>query len=420
MPRKKKFSLFEAILTVICVVFVAEAAPIVAGIGNQQYFWWIFLIITFLLPYGLFAAELSTTYQDEGGLYDWVKRAFGKRWGARVSWYYWINFPLWMASLGLLFPATINLLTQKTDEAGDIISEGIVGTWEGVGIALVFIWIVTFISFLHASESKWILNLSAVLKILLALSLVVLSVMVLSEKGMVNDMSFSTFAPDLSLAGLGSISIILFNFMGFEVMAGYTQDMDHPKRQLPTAIIAGGIAIAAIYVLCSFGIGVAIPYDEISKAGGLVEAVQILSGNPTGLVVIVVAILFLITLFGNMISWSYGVNYVADYAAKNGDMPKFFSIESKKNGMPIGASIANGIFASAVVIISGFMSGEASDIFWSFFGLSVITLLFSYIPMFPALLKLRKSDPSVERPYKVPGGPVMLRLMCWIPVLLLI
>ena len=51
------------------------------------------------------------TYDDEGGLYDWVRRACGDKWASRVSWYYWINFPLWMASLAILFPETIMLIT---------------------------------------------------------------------------------------------------------------------------------------------------------------------------------------------------------------------------------------------------------------------------------------------------------------------
>ncbi len=35
---KKKFRLFDAILSVICVIFVAEAAAPVAVLGNSQYF----------------------------------------------------------------------------------------------------------------------------------------------------------------------------------------------------------------------------------------------------------------------------------------------------------------------------------------------------------------------------------------------
>lgn len=62
MGGKKKFSFVSVILSVICVVFVCEAAAPAAAIGNQQFFWRIFLIITFLLPYGMVAAELGTAY----------------------------------------------------------------------------------------------------------------------------------------------------------------------------------------------------------------------------------------------------------------------------------------------------------------------------------------------------------------------
>ncbi len=83
---QKKFKLFDAILTVICVVFVAEATAPVAALGNSQFFWRLFMIVTFLLPYGLISSELGTTYQGNGGLYDWVSLAFpGKRWGARAA-----------------------------------------------------------------------------------------------------------------------------------------------------------------------------------------------------------------------------------------------------------------------------------------------------------------------------------------------
>lgn len=43
----KKFSLIEVILSVICVVFTIEAAAPASAMGNVQFFWWIFLIITF-------------------------------------------------------------------------------------------------------------------------------------------------------------------------------------------------------------------------------------------------------------------------------------------------------------------------------------------------------------------------------------
>lgn len=109
--EKRKFRLADVVLSVICVVFVAEAAAPVASIGNSQYFWWLFMILAFLLPYGLISSELGTAFPGDGGLYDWIHTAWpDSRWGARASWYYWINFPLWIASLAVLFPSTLGAM----------------------------------------------------------------------------------------------------------------------------------------------------------------------------------------------------------------------------------------------------------------------------------------------------------------------
>lgn len=91
----KKIKLGDVILSVICVVFVAEATAPVAVLGNSQFFWRLFMIAAFLVPYGLISSELGTTYRGNGGLYDWIRIASpGTRWGARAAWWYWLNFPL--------------------------------------------------------------------------------------------------------------------------------------------------------------------------------------------------------------------------------------------------------------------------------------------------------------------------------------
>lgn len=407
VAKPKKFKMFDAILSVICVVFVAEAAAPVAAIGNSQYFWWIFLIITFLLPYGLIAAELATTYADEGGIYDWIKRAFGTRWASRVSWYYWINFPLWMASLALLFPDVIGIITGMQ-----------LGAVPSVIIEMAFIWVVVFISLFRVSDSKWVLNISAILKVGLALLLAGLGIYAASTRGIANEITVASMLPSFDLRSLAFISVILFNFMGFEVMASFTGDMENPKKQLPKAIVVGGIAIALIYIISAFGIGVAIPASEVSPSSGLMESIQLLTGSMTGPIITVAGVVFLLTLFGNMVSWSLGVNYVAMYAARQGDMPAVFSKENTKREMPIGAPIMNGLVASGIIVLGQLL--PSSDIFWSFFALNVVTLLMSYIPVFPAFLKLRKIDPDTERPFRVSGGPLKLRLMVVFPVLFLV
>lgn len=404
---KKKFSLMSAVLSVICVVFVAEAAAPVAAIGNSQFFWWIFLLIAFLLPYGLISSELGTTYIGDGGIYDWVTKAFGHRWGSRVSWYYWINFPLWLASLAVMCPELITTITGFE-----------FGTVGAVVVELLFIWVIVWISFYSVSDSVWILNGAAVIKMLLALLIGGLGVYVALTKGMSNEFTVQSMLPSFDLNSLSFISVIIFNLLGFEVICTFADDMENPRKQIPQAIIVAGIVIAAIYIFSAFGIGVAIPTAEISTSSGLMDSFKLLTGSTEGLFISLMALLFLLTLFGNMISWSLGVNNTACYAAENGDMPKFFAKRSQKTQMPIGAAIMNGIVASVVVIIAPILPNQ--DLFWAFFSLNLVMFLLSYVPVFPAFYKLRQIDPDTPRPFKVGGSKTFLKVLVVIPMIMIL
>lgn len=407
LQSKKKFKLTDAVLSVICVVFVAEAAAPVAAIGNSQYFWWIFLMLTFLLPYGLISSELGTTYDGEGGLYDWVKSAFGSKWGARVSWYYWINYPLWMASLAVVFPPILEIVLGVE-----------IPLLVALAIELAFIWIIVAISFYPVCDSVWILNGAAFIKVLLAVVVGVLGIYGAITNGVANEYTVQSLLPSFDVHSLSFISVILFNFLGFEVVCTFADDMENPKKQIPQAIIVGGLVIAAIYIFSAFGIGVAIPTSEVSTSSGLIDSIQLLTGKTGSLFISIMGILFLLSLFGNMISWALGVNSVACYASENGDMPKVFSKRSEKNDMPTGCAVVNGIVASIIVVVAPILPNQ--DLFWSFFALNLVMFLLAYLPVFPAFLKLRKIDPDKERPFRVSGSDAVLKLLVAMPMILII
>ena len=410
--EKKQFRLADVILSVICVVFVAEAAAPVASIGNSQYFWWLFMIAAFLLPYGLIAAELGTAYPGDGGLYDWIHAAYPKsRWAARASWYYWINFPLWMASLAVMCPELIAFITGRS-----------LGTFGSLVVELLFIWIITVIACYPVCDSLVILNTSAVIKILLAVLVGALGIWYVVKNGFVNDMAARTFLPSFDLTSLSYISVIIFNFLGFEVVCTYADNMSDPKKQIPQSIVTGGIVIAAIYLFSAFGIGAAVPVREISVDSGLIDAVSLILGEQGGMLVGIVALLFLVTLFGNMISWSMGVNSTAAFAADNGDMPRVFTKRWKKNDMPVGAAFTSGIVASCVCILGVLieMASPDSSLFWSFFALNLVMLLLSYAPVFPAFLKLRREDAQTPRPFRVPGPSALLKCIAYVPMALIL
>lgn len=400
----KKFSLIEVILSVICVVFTIEAAAPASAMGNVQFFWWIFLIITFLLPYGLVVAELGTAFDSEGGLYDWVRLGLGDKWGARCSWCYWVNFPLWVASIACMFPSILNAVwgVELSLDAKLVIE-------------LAFVWGVTVMATHPVAESDWVMNGGAVIKVLITLVVGGLGIWFACSNGFANDMSWETFVPNLGdTQSLTYLSIILFNFMGFEVVATFASTMKNPARDIPKAVIAGGIAIAAIYIVCGIGIGAAVPTEQLSLDSGIVDAVAAMVGVRSPITMLV-GVAFLVTLFANMICWSFGVNSVASYAARHGNMPKPFALLSKKTGMPNGACIINGVIASLVLLLQVPL-GEGSDVFWVLFSMNVVFLLMSYIPMFPAFWRLRKYDHR-PRVFRAPFEGKALAVVLVVPMI---
>ncbi len=417
MEKKKKFKLVDAILATVCITLVAESVAPTAAIGNSQYFWWILLIIAFCLPYGLITAELGSTFDSEGGMYDWVKKAFGKKWAARVAWNYWINFPLWIASLAV----------AVTDVVAGIFEIELSLVWLLV-LQLGYTWLVSILGTQRIGESKWIVNIGTFFKIAFMVGLGALGIYVFFKTGeSANPIaSVSDLLPTMDLIGLSFISVIIFNFLGFEVVATYTDDMENPKKEIPKALIIGGALMALFYILPATGINIAMTTEQ-AEAAGITDAFAILLTNLgvnadlIRIIVIAVGLMFIYTMVANIVSWSFGVNSVAKYSAEDGGLPKIFAKENKDQ-VPYMASILNGVVATVIVVVGiilGEVSESASNLFWTFFSFSLVTLLISYIPLFPAFLKLRKTD-NTERAYKVPGNGFVLQLVTWIPFIFLV
>ena len=417
MAKKKKFKLVDAVLATVCVTLVAESVAPTAAIGNSQYFWWIFLILAFCLPYGLITDELGSTFDSEGGMYDWVKKAFGPKWAGRVAWYYWINFPLWIASLAV----------AVTDVVAGIFNIELSILWLLV-LQLGYTWLVSLLGTMRIGESKWIVNIGTFFKIAFMVALGLLGIYVYIRTGECANpiQSVSDLLPTMDLAGLSFLSVIIFNFLGFEVIATFTGDMENPKKEIPKALIIGGGLMALFYILPATGINIAMSAAD-AEVAGITDSFAILLTNLgvnadfTRIVIIVVGMMFIYTMVANIVSWSFGVNSVAKYSADDGGLPKIFA-KTNKEGVPYMASFMNGVVATVIIILGiilGEVSETASNLFWTFFSLSLITLLISYIPLFLAFLKLRKTD-KTKRVYQVPGNDFVIGLFTWVPFILLV
>ncbi len=428
MPAKKpKFRLFSAVLATVCIILVADAVAPTASIGNSQYAWWIIMILGFFIPYALISAELGTQYPSEGGMYTWVKKALGKKWAGRVAWFYWVNFPLWIASLADL--ATTLIMTAFGIE---------VTLATALLIQVGYIVLVTFLGSLRISQSAWVANLGALVKFIILAGIGFVGIYVFIKHGTANPIeSWHDFVPLLAegggidWTGISFVSLIIFNMLGFEVVGTFVDDMDNPKKQIPQAIILGGILIALFYILPSFGIGVAVPVEEIATNSGLLDSYQVLletvglSAEVISAIVTVVACLFLYTLIANISSWQFGVYSVTAYAAKDGIFPKSWT-KTNKDGVPYVVSIWTSIVA-AILAVAGIIlaycfpeAEELTNMFWAFFDLSLFCLLIGYIPMFFAFMKLHKKGVQEQKGYWIKGGNLKIALMGIVPVVMLV
>ncbi len=427
MPKKKyKFRLFSAVLATVCIILVGDAVAPTAAIGNSMYIWWAIMLIGFFVPYALISAELGTQYPSEGGMYTWIKKAFGKKWASRVAWFYWVNYPLWIASLA-------DLITTMIMQMFGIEME----LWMVLALQVGYIVLVTILGMLRISQSDWVSNIGAVIKILILASIGFLGFYVLFTKGTANPIeSWHDFVPlasadgGIDWAGLSFVSLIIFNMLGFEVVGTFYDDMDKPRKQIPKAIILGGILIAIFYILPSFGMGVGTPFAEIQTNTGFLDSYNVLMANAgfaeaaIQAVTIVVGGLFILTLISNVSSWNFGVYSVIAYAAEDGMFPKSWK-KRNKDGVPYMVGVWTGVVAT-ILAVAGIILAycfpeweDGQNMFWAFFDLSLVCLLLSYIPMFAAFIKLHKKGKQVQNGYWVKVGPVRRWLMGIVPLILL-
>jgi amino acid transporter len=402
----KAFKLRDVILSCICVTFTIEACATAAAIGNSSVFWWIFLLVTFLLPYGMVVSELGTAYAEGGGVYEWVRDSMGRGWASREGWYYWVNYFTWLASVALLFPATIESMM------GSDMPE-----WVEVLIEVVFIWIVMYISNRDIGDLSHVMNFGAIVNVVLAFGVGALGVWYGLRYGFANPLTPESMLPDFSDPGsLSFLSVIIYNYLGCEVIATFVEAMDDPDRTMPKAIISSGLVIAAIYLVISLGISTAIPSDEINLDTGILDAVAIMAGHG-GPIYNVTCILFLISLTCNMVSWSHGVGSVTTHASLEGSLPRAFAGRSDDPDDHVSSYIVTGVATSLLVMLGPLCESLGIGFFYVVLSLDIVFTLAAYVPLFPAFLILRTKDPDHPRPYRVPGGKVLNVAMCVIPVI---
>lgn len=381
-------------LFTVCAILIIDQLAASASIGVQSIFWWVLTLVLFFIPYGLITSELGSAYPEEGGIYAWVRRAFGARWAGRTAWLWWVNVAFWMPSVYILFAGVLAELVAPD-----------MSMTAKIAITLALTWITVSINIVTLNVGKWVPNIGAAFKTLIMLAIGLGGIVYAWRNGVANEFSLTTLSPSWG-ASLAFLPVIVYNFLGFELMSGAGEEMENPGRDVPLAIVTSGSLIAFFYILATMGILLALPVKEIGLIEGLTDTFRRLFGtDATGsIIVAILTVMALYTFLANMVTWTIGANRSAAEAALRGDLPPMFARMHSKYQTPASAAILTGITASAVLVIYGALAKSAEDLFWTVFAFSSVVFLLPYFLLFLSFLKLRRSDPNAPRPYRVPGG----------------
>jgi len=402
--RKLKKSLFrfDMIFFTVCAILAIDTLSQSASYGFQTIFWLAVSALTFLIPYGLLTAELGAAFPVEGASYEWVRLAFGHFAGAITAVLYWLSNPIWLG--GTLAAGAI---------AGmDALWGTHIGNNTGLSIliGLLFVWTAVTMNILSLKSMKWVPTLGAIVKFGLFLLFGLLVVVAGSQHGYKGDTS--NFFPTNIAVFVGVIGVLIFQWVGFDLQANASEEMDNPQKDIPRAIGLSGLISFVGYAIPIAGIVFLLGSKDLSNVSSFATAYQTAVGNALGGTaqtiindIVGAAIVFALLASGTV--WLMGSDRMMAIGALNGSGPRFMGRFSSRFGTPVTVNVMSGIMASAFVVAAFLItSGNLKAFFAVVLGLVISTTTFSYIAVFPALIALRRKYPNARRPYRVPGGIV--------------
>ena len=394
----------DMVLFTVSAILLLDTLAAAASVGASSIFWWLSLGIIFFIPFALICAEMGCAYPEQGGIYAWIRDAFGGRWASRATWSYWVNTAVWIPAIYILFAGIFKQMFFPELSL----------FWQ-IAIAITLTWIAVILNIVTLSIGKWIPNIGAILKIIVFIAIILGAVLYTQNHGMANELTFQSLKPTWS-SSLQYIPAIIYGMLGFELVSAGSAEMNDPARDVPRSIFFSGIIIIILYTLATIAVLAAIPAGEINLVEGLMDTLHLFFGQTEigKIFVLILGIAALYTFFSNGVTWALGCNRSAAEAAADGELPALFAIVSKKRGTPVGAAVSMGVVATILLVLSGFMAGNNEDLFWDLFSFSAVIFLLPYLGMFLAFIKMRIIDPDHVRPFAIPGNLLVARILAYL------
>ncbi|MGA9209093.1 MAG: APC family permease [Terriglobales bacterium] len=325
------------------------------------------------LPTALMVGELASAIPEEGGYYEWVRRAMGPFWGFQEAWLSLAASVFDMALYPTLFVLYLGRIWPRMGDAHAALAVGV-----GV-VAVCVLW--------NLAGAASVGTGSVLVGALLLAPFAVLSIEALAKPSVAAPPAVA--GPHLPL--VMGVLVVMWNYMGWDNASTIAGEVENPQRTYPLGILMTVGAVAATYIIvvaAAWRTGIA---PAAWETGAWVNVATAVGGRGLGLAVVAGGMLCGLGMM-NALVLSY--SRVPMAMAQDGMLPRVLARRDARTGAPWVSIVACAV-AWSLSLGLGFERLIELDVMLA--GLSLVL-------EFAALIVLRVREPGMARPFRVPGG----------------
>jgi APA family basic amino acid/polyamine antiporter len=385
---RRELGLIQAISTVMglvigsgifalpAAVFAAAKAP---GLGLIA--WLLGALIS--VTAGLTLAELTALMPKAGGVYVYLREAYGEWAGFLQGWVSLVAYDSGsIAAIAVIFATYVDALIPLTQTQQVLVA---------VGSIVVLCWA----NLMGIRIGGWIQSASMVGKLVPLVLLIGFGLLRIGSAQLT-----PVLPSDGSVMGALAAAVlpVLFAYDGWINAAAVGEETKNPQRNLPLALIGGMMGVGLIYVLVNVGLLSVFDFQHIvGSEKPVVEMAQHLFG-PFGAQLLTVGMLISMFGSGNGNMMTAPRYYYA--MARDGIFPfkRQMTWLSPKNGTPVLAVILTGLASIILVLFNSFDQ---------LYNLVIFVVWLEVAMAIGAVFILRRKYPNLPRPYKAVGYPVI-------------
>jgi amino acid transporter len=404
MNKINKLNTIALILLITGAIDSIRNLPAAALFGSSLIFFFILAAIIFLIPTALVSADLSANIK-EGGIYQWVQLAFGKRLGFLAVWLQWINNIVWFPTILSFVAGTAAYLFDPALAQNKIYL---------VTVILSAFWLLTFINLKGISFTTQFTSWCAIIGLLIpmcCLFILLFTWLIMGHPIQIHFTHTNILPNWQNTDNWVALTAIMTGFTGMELATVHINEVKDPQKTFPRALVLSTIIILIMMMIGALAIACVIPGEHINLVNGVIQtfAYFLAAYHLTWLIPICTG-LIVIGGLGSVVSWVISPIKGLSEAAKHGFLPTIFK-QTNTHGMPKNLLILQAVLVS-LSCLAFLLLPSVNGSYWLLSALSTQLYMLMYVLMFTAALYLRKNGPYHKGVFAIPGKKIGLRIIC--------